>query len=174
MDKYPFSIVALVDANGLTCVVLNRPLNLLYERVGKDYIGSDGPFRNLLYYERGCGSFVAFAGRELTLQMKDGSVEKVKDHWWHGIPEGCIETAAGTVEELKKWYVFSGVSILKEEYENMRSKYSGCVYQYWDYEKIIKFDDMRRDLYRKIFYQERRCKNLIDEVKRKHRELVMR
>lgn len=166
----PFSVVAVVQFGNSEALVLNRPLNFVYERIGRDFLGSDGPFRDYLYYQKGSGSFIAFAGRELELSMADGTVECIKDHWWSGIKTGCKGVIVGSVEGLKKCYVFSSASIIKEEYEKIRSSYSGCVYPYWDYEKVIKYDDMRMDLWRRLSYQEQKCRNLIKEVRKKHSE----
>ena len=166
-------VVAVVDVNGREALVLNRPLKLLYERHGNDFVGSDGPFRNVLYYQRSSGRFVAFAGRELALQMKDGSVEKIKDHWWSGSMKGYESTTYSDVESLKKCYVFyGGTCIDPAEFAALRATYTGCVYPYWDYEKVIKYDDMRKDLYRRLFHQERRTKALTLAIKSKHRELI--
>jgi hypothetical protein len=60
------------------------------------------------------------------------------------------------------------MAITPEDYQTLRDSYTGCVYPYWDYEKLIKYDDMRRDLYRRLFHEERRVRSLITEVKKKH------
>lgn len=169
----PLSIVAAVQmTGGGEALVLNRPISLVYERVGKDFIGSDGPFKDHLVYERGSGRFVAFAGRELQLRMADGSIERVKDHWWHSTPAGFRSIGIGSVAELQKCYVFCAANIAIEALADLRSGYTGCVYPYWDYEKVIKYDSLRRDLWGRVFHNERRCKRLIEEVKSKHRELL--
>jgi len=63
-------------------------------------------------------------------------------------------------------------AITPDELAALRATYTGCVYPYWDYEKVIKFDDQRRDLWDRIFREERRCKALEAAVKEKHRELL--
>ncbi|TAI99823.1 hypothetical protein [Pectobacterium versatile] len=172
----PLSVVAVVSMNGGEAIVLNRPLEIVYEKTPSgDYIGEDGPFKNLLYYKRGSKSFKAFCGRELTLKMKDGTTEKIKDHWWHGLLNGTQSVVACDIESLKKCYVFNGgFSVNKEEYEAMRSTYTGVVYPYWDYEKVIKFDDVRKDLYKRLHHEEKRNSSLVKEVEEihlKHSEL---
>ncbi|KWE25689.1 hypothetical protein [Burkholderia territorii] len=168
----PLKLVAVVSANDREWLVLNRPLNFIYERSGKDYIGSDGPFRDYLYYEHGGGNFVAFAGRELSLTMSDGTIQRVKDHWWSGSPKCCVSVACGDVESLKRCYVFTGASIELAELAALRATYDGCVYPYRDYEKIISYDDMRRGLLKRLFHEERRRRSLIAAVKSKHRDLI--
>ncbi|POS10195.1 hypothetical protein C3Y08_01745 [Burkholderia gladioli] len=168
----PIKVVAVVSANDREWLVLNRQLSFVYERSGNDYIGSDGPFRDHLYYRRGGGKFVAFAGRELSLTMSDGSIQKLKDHWWSGEPAGFVSIAYGDVESLKRCYVFMGASINRDDLAVLRSTYEGCVYPYWDYEKIIKYDDMRNDLYRRLFHEEGRRRALTLAIKAKHRQLL--
>jgi len=168
-------VVAVVESGGRDLLVMNRPVRFLYERHGRDFIGADGPFRDFLGYSPGGGSFKAFAGRELTLNMADGTVEKVKDHWWHGILPGTVSATYGDIESLRACYVFSGGACMDPgEYDRLRSRYSGPVYPYWDYERVIKFDSMRRELWGRIFHAERRIKALINEVKKKDAALSSR
>lgn len=165
-------VVVVVQFNKGEALVLNRPVNFTYEQVGNNYIGTDGPFTRALYYSPASAAFRAFAGSELTLMMTDGSVRKIKDHWWSGVPSEHRDVVFGDVESLKKCYVFGSASIRGEDLQALRESYTGCVYPYWDYEKVIKFDDMRCDLYRKLFHEERRVKALIAAVKKKHKTLV--
>lgn len=134
----PLSVVAVVQFNDGEALVLNRPLQLTYERVGNDYIGSDGPFRDALVFSRGSGRFVAFAGRELTIPMKDGTTKKLKDHWWSGSMDGYRQCIRSDVQSLKRCYVFSNALCEEAALVALRSAYEGCVFPYWDYEKAIK------------------------------------
>lgn len=161
------SVVAVVTFNKGEALVLNRPLRMTYEKVGNDYIGSDGPFRDALIYSQGSGRFVAFAGRELSIPMKDGSTTMLKDHWWSGSIKGLRSVIRSDVDSLKDCYVFSGALCDPEALEALRSAYTGCVYPYWEYEKIIKYDDMRSDLWDRVFHEEKRCKALIKQIKEK-------
>ncbi|OWG18289.1 hypothetical protein KDK82_1768 [Delftia sp. K82] len=163
----PLSVVAVVQFNDEEALVLNRPLQLTYERVGNDYIGSDGPFRAALVYSHGSGRFVAFAGRELTIAMKDGTTQKLKDHWWSGSIKGYRDITRSDVESLKRCYVFSSALCDPESFAALRSSYQGCVYPYRDYEKLIKYDD----LWKRLFHEEGRCKALIQAIKAKDAEL---
>lgn len=169
----PLKVVAVVSVNNSEALVFNRPLNLKYERVGNDFIGSDGPIRDLLAYSRGSAHAVAFAGREIVLQMKDGGTQKIKDHWWSGILKGTAPVVASDVESLRRCYVFrGGMCADPEELAALRAAYTGCVYPYWDYEKIITFDQMRSSLFMRLLHEEKRSKALTAAVKSKHRELA--
>lgn len=162
-------VVAVVQMNSSEALVLNRPLNFIYEEIGRDLIGSDGPFKRPLLYSPAGGAFKAFAGSEMKLNMQDGSQRIVKDHWWSGSLPGHRDVTACDLESLKKCYVFfGGMAITADDFHALRESYTGCVYPYWDYEKIIKYDDLRRDIYRKLSHERGRVKSLISEVKKKH------
>lgn len=160
-------VIAVVQINNDEALVLNRPLNFIYEEIGRDLIGIDGPFKRPLLYSPAGGYFKAFAGSEMTLNMRDGSQRKVKDHWWSGCLPDHISVTANDLASLKNCYVFfGGMAITAEDFQALRDSYTGCVYPYWDYEKLIKYDDMRKDLYRRLFHEERRVRSLVREVKR--------
>lgn len=173
MVESDLRVVALVEINKSVGIVLNRPIKLVYEKVGQDFIGKDGPFTSFLYYQQSTRHFRAFGGAELTLPLIDGSTVVVKNDWWSGLLKDHCRVAAGSVDELKKCYVFSGVSIKERDLFDLKKSYSGRVYPYWDYEKVIKFDDMRRDLFKKLFHEERRRDSLIVEVKKMSKELKL-
>lgn len=110
----------------------------------------------------------------MKLNMKDGSQRIVKDHWWSGVLPGHQSVTACDMESLKKCYVFfGGMAITADDFQALRDSYTGCVYPYWDYEKVIKYDDMRRDLYRRLSHEEKRVKSLIREVKRLHKSTLV-
>lgn len=161
-------VVAVVQFNKDEALVLNRPINFTYEQVGNDYIGTDGPFTRALCYSRASTAFRAFGGSALTLRMKDGTVQKIKDHWWQGQLSEDIHVTVGDIKSLKECYVFGRASIRREDFQALRESYTGCVYPYWDYEKVIKYDDVRMDLYRRLRHEEKRVNSLIREVKRLH------
>jgi hypothetical protein len=168
----PISVVAVVSANGGEWLVLNRKLSFVYEKVGNDYIGTDGPFRDLLSYER-AGVMKAFAGRPMTLRMADGSDFIAQDHWWAHHIKGMTSVAYGDVESLRKCYVFSGgACIAPDDLATLRNAYTGCVYPYWGYEKVIKFDSQRKELWARIAKEEQRSKAILAQARSKHRELM--
>jgi hypothetical protein len=123
---------------------------LTYEKIGADYVGSavdkDGDiiFSELLAYKGGYGSFKAFAGRELTLTMKDGSEVRIKDHWFdagsykeHG---EFIGIGAGTLESLQRCYVYCSYNINKSTFQKMLDDYYSREkeYEYYEIEKWCK------------------------------------
>lgn len=161
----PLKIVALVQINNSEALVLNRPLKMLYEFSGQDLIGSDGPFRRALRYETPRGRFKAFAGSEFDIPLKDGGTVRAKGQYWSAGLEGFTETAYGTVDGLKKCYVYTGALIDPAALQELRAEYTGCVYPYWDYEKVIKYDDERR-------YWINKCFKLEDRLRRDKTHLI--
>jgi hypothetical protein len=128
-------------------VVFDEVPELTYEKIGLDYIGSaidsDGAIiaSNFLKYE----SFGnAFGGREITLKMKDGSTQKIKDYWydWGWCKEHgeFINIGAGTVEELQRCYVYYGYNINKQKFEEMMEEYftRDKLYEYREVEEWCK------------------------------------
>lgn len=101
-----------------------------YEKVGMDYIGSacdkDG---NIIFsHHLGYDSWgKAFASRELTLHMKDGSTQKIKSYWYdwgHYKKHGeFIDIGAGTLEDLQDCYVYCGMNINKSTFQKMLDDY---------------------------------------------------
>lgn len=172
-DNEELKVIAVVQINNREALVLNRQLNFVYDEIGRDLIGSDGPFKRPLLYSPASAAFKAFAGSEMTLNMRDGSQRKVKDHWWSGCLPGHQDVTACDLESLKRCYVFfGGMAITPEDYQSLRDSYTGCVYPYWDYEKLIKYEDMRKDLYRRLFHEQKRVRSLVREVKRLSKELT--
>lgn len=138
-----FKVVAVVKFNDSEALVLNRPIEFVYEEVGRDFVGTDGPFRDFLGYGRD-GSMKAFAGRELTLTMKDGSIRKIKDNWWATWKKGYSDITVKDLAGLQRCYVFNSAHITPEDYASLRGQYTGPIYPYWEYEKIIKYDSERK------------------------------
>jgi len=114
-----------------------------YERSGNDYIGQDkhGFFSEHLEYENFPG---AFGGREIELNMKDGSKEIIKDYWYtqgsydeHG---EFVSIGLGTKESLQDCYVYTSYQIQKDEFISLLKEYlsKDKLYDYWDIEKWLK------------------------------------
>ena len=137
MSADDFKVVSVVKFNDGEALVLNRPIRFIYSESGRDLIGSDGPFRDFLGYSRDGN---AFGGREFNLTMVDGSTRKIKDHWWATWKEGYSSITVGDVEALRKCYVYHGAHITPDDYARLRAQYTGAVFDYWDYEKIIKHE----------------------------------
>ncbi|MDA3939623.1 MAG: hypothetical protein PF693_09970 [Spirochaetia bacterium] len=176
----PIKIEAIVKFNQGEAFVLNRNPAFLYEKRGKFLFASDGPFFNV--YEYGwMGMTGAFAGREFYIPMIDGGYVKATGQYWDAGSSVIAEefgiklahVTFQTKEELKKCYVFTGTNIDLEWVKIERMKYKGCVYPYSDYEKIVKFDDMRSQGWKREYKLKRSKKNLIIEVKKKHSLLIV-
>lgn len=116
---------------------------LKYEKIGIDYVGSatdengDIIFSEHLGYASYRG---AFGGRELSLQMKDGTINKIKDHWFdygsyknHG---EFIGIGAGTLERLQDYHVYCGMDINKSTFDKMLD-------DYFSREKLYEYDEIR-------------------------------
>jgi len=120
---------------------------LTYEKIGSDYVGSavnsngDIVASHWLKKER-YGD--AFGGRELELEMKDGSVEKIKDYWFDygSYPEHgeFMSIGAETLEGLQRCYVYFGYYINAVTFQKMVDEYLKFekVYGYWEVEDWCK------------------------------------
>lgn len=127
------------------CIVFDEIPQLTYEKIDKDYVGSavDHEGNILLSLHLGYeAAGEAFAGSELTLNMKDGTVEKIKNHWfdWGSYkPHGeFINVGANTLENLQNCYVYRGYNINKnafmkmlEDYYSRDKEYDDCEIQTW-------------------------------------------
>lgn len=123
-------------------VVFDEIPEITYERIGTDYVGSainsNGDIVASHFLKR---EFYgdAFGGREITLKMKDGSTEKIKDYWFdHGSYKAhgeFIGIGAGTVEQLQDCYVYFGYNINKNTFEKM-------IDEYLAYEKLYEYREV--------------------------------
>ncbi len=176
MNELELKIEAIVKFNSGFAYVFNRKPELRYRELDGILIGQDGPFIDTLFYRRSTGKYdKAFAGHEFSYKMTDGSIKKYKDDWWDGVSNktlydrfglDLVHIPMGTIENLKDCYVFSSISVDKTALEELTEKYDGVIYKYWDYEKVIMFDDMRRKLCGENFKLERDKRHLIKEVKK--------
>ena len=111
-----------------------------------DYIGSavdeEGNviFSDYLKYEGSSEGWKAFAGRELKLNMKDGSVKVIKDDWWdngnypkHG---KFINIGGDTLEGMQKCFVFSAMNININFFAKLLDEYLSR-------DKIYKYDELK-------------------------------
>lgn len=183
-------IEAMVRINRDWAYVFDRPISFCYQKEkidGTTYlIGRDGPFVTALYYQRSKGrNDRAFAGRTLNLISESGVRFRIKDHWWSTLPPfpGLASISWGTPEQLKKCYVFTGgatcdatvLNEMIEEYEN-RTKppygfpAGGFRYDYWEYEKVLQFNNLRREAIYTELKLKRDKKNLIAQCKRLAKE----
>ena len=169
----PLKVVALVEFNKSQALVFNRMPSYKYTIDGNLMWAKDGPFYSCFEYDKPSKNWQAFAGRKFDLDMLDGSVTKCEGQWWDGGIGRLSEKLGfhlnsitiGTVDRLIECYVFMGTSGNIDDIHNLVSDYKGVVYPYWDYEKIIKFDKMRKESFKKQLKLESANKALIAEVK---------
>lgn len=166
----PHKIVAVVSMNDGEALVLDRPVKLIYEKVGKDYIGRDGIFRDFLRWENWGG---AFAGRTLTLNLVDGTTVQIKDNWWSAGGEGCVDVGVSTVDALTKCYVFGGSKADPQALEELRAAYTGCVYPYWDYEKLTAGQKLLKWYSARNTRDERLIRAMKAAVKQRNKDALM-
>lgn len=143
----PYKVEAVVKFNDREALVLDKFPRVKYERHGGYLFGIDeyGVFVNVYYYEEPSGRFQAFAGHEFDIPMVDGTVTKAKGQWWDGGADALATFLGGkiirviirAIKDLQECYVFSGLWADKIEYEKLRRAYTGKVYEYREYEKLI-------------------------------------
>lgn len=152
-------ILEIVKFNNGFAYVVDEPEPLVYhEETVRDTIlcrdrrmlvgeSPDGRMDFLTFQHLG-GHFKAFAGRELTLQMTDGSTRKVKDDWWS---EGSTNWAIAhktsvvgftynTLPRLADCYVFYGSSIRQDRLDAMLAEFKEAHPNYtpWAYDAYEK------------------------------------
>jgi len=141
-------IIAVVKFNSGEAFVMKNPIKLEYTKYGSDtIIGTNGYILQCYGYSREYDK--AFAGTEFDLKLVDGTTEHCNGQWWDSITKrareeidgNIISVTANNIERLKKCYVFNGYCGTEKEIEKLRSEYQGKVYEYYEYEKIIKEDN---------------------------------
>ena len=164
-------ILAAVRFNKGRACVFNRSPVLKYERHGNFLIGRDGPFVNTYSYGTPSKNWEAFAGAKFNIPMVDGSVTKAFGQWWHSSSRGAVSVTYSTIESLKRCYVYTGVSCdpehLKLLVENYMSE-KGFYYDYYDFEKIINYDDLLSKKLTRERYFKRAIAHLPDHVRGAH------
>ena len=173
-------IIAKVTFNDGIAVVFDKRPELVYQRQGAYMWGTDGLFYKC-YKNEGMGrTWKAFAGREFSIALGNGEVVVCKGQWWDA-GQRSIEkivgvtlggATVGILESLKRCYVYGGYDVDIEKYKELLDKYSHLpIIDNHDYEKIIRYDDMRSDYIHRIVKLERANKNLKIVVKEKHAQL---
>lgn len=176
-------IVAMVRFNNDWAYVFDEPICLKYREETHDgqlyLIGQSGPFYDFLKFQRASGRFKAFAGRKFTLNMEDGTQRVIQDDWWScGSPIGPLtHITHSSIKSLKKCYVYAGgncnqeaLQTMVDEYDNRTSepyghRTGGYRYDYYDYKKVIEFDDLRSKQLREQRYFEKTKSHLVQKVK---------
>jgi len=130
-------------------IVVDKIPTMIYKKIKGDYIGKtvndkgDIIFSQYLKYNS-WGN--AFAGRELELELENNKKVTIKDYWYdcgHYQEHGeFISIGIGTIENLKKCYVYTSRNINKDTFIKMLEEYlkHEKVYGYGEVEKIIKMD----------------------------------
>lgn len=141
-------IIAKVRFNDGYAYVLNRNVNFLYTKMDdKTIIGYDEEIYQFYKKDSFGKNWKAFGGREFELKLTDGSVEKCYGQWWDGITKTAQELfkdkrmkhfAFSTNEELKRCYVYYGATCDAKWLEKLDAEYTGKIYEYYEYEKILK------------------------------------
>ncbi len=179
----PIKILAVIQFNKGEAYVLNRHPEYVYQRDGDILWACDTGFYSVYKYDAprrpinpNWSGWRAFAGRKFTLPMKDGTITECHGQYWDA-GQGELSKKLNitlehvtmeTIPELQKCYVFCGSSIESEYRKKLRAEYTGCVYPYSEYEKIIKYDDMRHSNFKREWKLERAKKSLIKEVRKFH------
>jgi hypothetical protein len=168
-------VIALVNMNGGKALVFDKEDEMIYKRNGNIIYGFNGFKYNCYEYQ---GGSQAFAGREFDIELDDGEVVKCKGDWWHAgvnrVSElenvSLINIASECIESLKKCYVFCGGEMDSKKYQEAINNPDLPVYDYWDYEKVIKFDGMRKKYIRSEIKLQKAKESLTKEVKRLYKE----
>lgn len=120
---------------------------MTYEKIGADYVGSvvddngNVILSNVLQRESWAG---AFGGREITLKMKNGTDQVIKDYWYdvgYDSNEGeFVAIGAGTLENLQNCFVFYSMNIKLSTFEEMVNEYLSRdkLYEYNEVEEWAK------------------------------------
>lgn len=139
-------IKAYKNPNRHLYIMIDEIPKITYEKIGMSYVGSDeqGLFNDYLRYEYGSGSFKAFAGREFSIELKDGTIVKLKDHWWdsgvYAKEHEYIGIGLGTLESLQDCYVYCSYKVRKDKLEELLNDYlkRDKFYEYYEIEKWAK------------------------------------
>lgn len=127
---------------------MDEPIKYTYEKINEMLIGSDetGIFYDCLFYEKPFGRFKAFGGREFDLPLKDGGTIHCSGQYWDGKSSrasdikgiNIIPCTCGYIEDLKKCYVYCGHYANMEKFQDLIEQYDGKIYEYHEYEELIK------------------------------------
>lgn len=120
---------ACLTKYGSYYILFDKVPEKTYQKIGVDYVGTlkdeNGIIVSSHYLKKGPKG--AFAGRELTLKMNDGSNETIQDYWWdcgsypdHG---EFINIGAGSLEELQECYVYTSFNINKDIFHGMLEEF---------------------------------------------------
>jgi hypothetical protein len=139
-------IKAHKNLHGHLYLMVDEIPKITYEKIGESYVGSDeeGIFNYYLKYKYGSGNFKAFAGREFPIELKDGTIVRLKDHWWdagvYDKENEYVNVGLGTLEDLQDCYIYCSYNIKKDKLKELINDYLSRdkFYNYYEIEKWAK------------------------------------
>lgn len=148
MFEKAIALIALVKFNNGVALVVKEKLNFTYTQHDHIIIGIDdsGTFLQCFYYGAPSTYFKAFGGHEFDITLENGRVIHCNGQWWWGggekaeeiLNKEIVEATVGDIESLKKCYVYTGVYAIKDKIKKLISGYSGKLYEYREYAKVLK------------------------------------
>lgn len=180
-------IIAVVKFNNGEAFVFDEIPDLVYTKYGNDtIIGESGPFYTCYGYSKPSDGFKAFGGRKFDITLSDGTTEHCYGQWWDGVTNlakkelnidgverTLIRVTAEDFKTLTNCYVYCGFYAIESEMREMRKKYDGKVYEYYEFENevISPIRELAKEEYR-ISITERIFESGFREIgKRKYRHL---
>ncbi len=171
--KEKMELKALVKFNDGLAMAFDDKITLKYNKIGSLIYGTDGLFYKCYFYDAPSGRFQAFAGRKFDLHLESGEVVNCHGQWWDGgyqelsklLNIEIVSVTASDIDSLKECYVYCGYHADKGKINEILSKHDGPVFAYYDYEKLIKYDDLRNEYFWYKMKSERAKKKLIANVK---------
>jgi hypothetical protein len=145
-------VLSVVRMNRSIAFVFKNDIEYTYEEIthkGTRYlVGSDtnNLFFSCLKYERASQYAKAFAGREMTLIMKDGTERVIKDNWWHFDYTDLLEEyygyetiniTYGSYENLNNCYVYTSGNVVSNSMSKLAKKYKNKIFNYYEGEYCL-------------------------------------
>lgn len=131
--------------------VIDEPIQLLYTKMDHEtIIGTD---KDCIFWQFYGFEYVrikykqAFGGRHFEIPLTDGTKEVCKGCWWDKMTKSAYELTSNiefgqvgiaTKSQLKNCYVFSGYTVDRVKFNKIANQYNGQIYEYFEYEKILK------------------------------------
>lgn len=131
-------ILAMEAQEGDIRIIVDKIEEMKYKKVGRDYIGESESkaFREVLKY-KSFGN--AFAGRELSLKMQDGTIETIKNNWYDagsGDSKKYRNIGIGTLKKMQNCFVFCSININRIVLEEMLEEYLKKEKMYTKYDEV--------------------------------------
>jgi hypothetical protein len=145
-------IVSVVRFNRSIGFVFKNDIDYIYEEIihdGSRYlVGSDSNnlFFSCFKYERASNGFKAFAGREMTIEMKNGTKRIIKDDWWDFGYTDLLKEYYGyetisityqSYDNLNRCYVYTGGNVVRKSLSKLVKKYKNKIFNYYEGEYCL-------------------------------------